>query len=612
MKQPSVTSALPLRWPNALALAIPATAVALGLMLWARSLYQIRTLPERVMEWSLQFIPLDLFEQGLQKFGTSAKEIALLGNYLGLALTLVVIGAIALRSGARLIAGLSLGLWLFAMVVVMPITGAGFFASDLAQDIILTDFSYLALALAYGTVLLLTHALVTSGSATVAIASGSLESRRAFVGALVGTGAAYALTFWFGRNAGASNSTLPLASVGNLPTAVPTDTAVAAPTQLPTATTAPAPGAATPGLVGTSAAEANAALPTATIAPPATATAAPTATPLNGIPPRPAPAQAVKRDKDGSLTASTQQAGQVATQFTPSNGFYITTKNAGGDPIVDPDKWRLVLDGEVANPIQLDLPILYKLPSVQVVKTLECISNWVNKCEQVPFGCGLIGNAAWKGARLTDVLAVAGGLKPGVVGIVTLAVDEFSSFIPADPTLLHDTLLVYEMNGQVLPLEHGYPARLLVPGRYGMKSPKWVIGIRPSKTVIADWYGKLGWSKDGIVQAMTRIDVPSTGAALPAGQQQIGGIAYAGSRGVSKVEFSADGGQTWSKAAFLEDPPGKDTWVRWQGTFTMPSSGTLTLAARCVDGNGTPQNTNYTITQPNGGTGLNTAVVKAA
>jgi hypothetical protein len=77
------------------------------------------------------------------------------------------------------------------------------------------------------------------------------------------------------------------------------------------------------------------------------------------------------------------------------------------------------------------------------------------------------------------------------------------------------------------------------------------------------------------------------------------------------VEFSTDGGNTWAKASFLEDPPGKDTWVRWQGTFTMPASGTVTLAARCVDGAGTLQNTKYTITQPDGGTGLYTNTVKA-
>ena len=156
------------------------------------------------------------------------------------------------------------------------------------------------------------------------------------------------------------------------------------------------------------------------------------------------------------------------------------------------------------------------------------------------------------------------------------------------------------------------PARLLVPGRYGMKSPKWVVGIRPTRTVYVGWYGRLGWNKVAFVQAMTRIDLPANGATIPAGPQKIAGIADAGSRGVSKVEFSLDGGKAWQPATFLEDPKAKDVWVRWQGTFTMPASSTLTLAARLTDGNGTLQNTRYTITQPDGGTGLNTAVVKSA
>jgi DMSO/TMAO reductase YedYZ molybdopterin-dependent catalytic subunit len=597
--------------------------VAIALMFWVRSAYQIRTLPERVMEWTLQFIPLDLFEQGLEKFGTSAKEIALVGNYVGLGVTLIVLAALALRRGTWAIVGLALGLWLLAMAVVMPVTGAGLFAMDLPRDVLLTNVSYLALALVYGTLLLLAHWLIIARRATVGIVAPRIaESRRAFVGGLVGSGLATALTFWLGRNAGASGSTLPLANVSTLslptpvpPTAPPAATSTAAAAVAPGATpTAGVTPAATPVPAGVAATEVPTAAPTAiaTAPPVATPTPAPTAIGQIVIPPRPSPARTVARDKDGSLTASTRGAGELATEYTPNDGFYITTKNAGGDPVIDPAKWRLVLDGEVVNPVQLDLPILYQLPVVQVVKTFECISNWVNKCEQVPFGCGLIGNATWKGVRLGDVLALAGGLKPGVVGVVTLAADEFNSFIPADPALLRDTLLVYEMNGQVLPLEHGYPARLLVPGRYGMKSPKWVAGIRPTRTVTADWYGRLGWSKDGIIQSMTRIDVPAHGATLAAGPQQIAGIAYAGTRGVSKVEYSADGGQTWAKAALLEDPPAKDVWVRWQGTFTMPAGASVTLAARCVDGTGTPQNTNYTITQPNGGTGLNTAVVKSA
>jgi DMSO/TMAO reductase YedYZ molybdopterin-dependent catalytic subunit len=596
-------------------------------MFAARMAYQIRTLPERFMDWAIQFIPLDLFEQGLDKFGTSAKEIALVGTYVGFAVVLLVIAALALRARPGGIVAIAVGLWLFAMAVLFPITGAGFFGMDLPQDVLLTNVSYLGMGLAYGTVLLLTRSLILSRTSPGQPASAaSLATRRAFLSSLVGTGVAYAATVWFGRNAGEVNSSLPLANVStlNLPTpepAVPTapattvvESAASTTTPIVAPTATPAAGAiaaVTPTTAAATAATPVAAV-SATSAPPlATPTPVPTTAAKIVIPPRPAPAQATSRDQNGALLASTRAPGQLQPEYTPGNGFYITTKNAGGDPVVDPAKWRLIIDGEVANPVQLDLPILYQLPSVQIVKTLECISNWVNMCEAVPFGCGLMGNAAWKGVRLSDLLALAGGLKPGVVGITVFGADEFNSFIPADAELLQNAVLAYEMNGQVLPLEHGYPARLLTPGRYGEKSPKWVTGIRPSKTVQVDWYGRQHWSTSGLVQAMTRIDVPATGATLTPGPQQIAGIAYAGDRGVSKVEFSADGGNTWTKASFLEDAPGKDTWVRWQGTFTMPASGTLTLAARCVDGNGTPQNTKYTITQPDGGTGLFTNTVKA-
>ena len=171
-------------WRTVLLLGLPASGVAVALMLVARYAYQIRTLPERMMDWSLQFIPLDLFEQGIQNFGTSAKEIALIGNYVGFAATLVFIAALALRRGPRAFAVVSAATWLLAMVVVMPITGAGLFATDLPQDVWLTNASYLGVAVAFGTVLPLTHALVLAPRAaapTVAVAA----SRRAFLGGVV-------------------------------------------------------------------------------------------------------------------------------------------------------------------------------------------------------------------------------------------------------------------------------------------------------------------------------------------------------------------------------------------------------------------------------------------
>ena len=123
-------------WPRAIVLGVPATIVALALMFLTRMLYQIRTLPERFMDWAIGFIPIDLFAKGLETFGTGAKEIALIGTYLGLAAVLLVVGALALRSRPTVVVAAAIALWLFAMVVVYPITGAGFFAADLPSNVL--------------------------------------------------------------------------------------------------------------------------------------------------------------------------------------------------------------------------------------------------------------------------------------------------------------------------------------------------------------------------------------------------------------------------------------------------------------------------------------------
>ena len=333
------------------------------------------------------------------------------------------------------------------------------------------------------------------------------------------------------------------------------------------------------------------------------------------MPPAPGPKRQLTRDKDGSLTASGRAPGQLAPLITAIPNFYITTKNAGGDPILEPSQWRLILDGEVGRPVQLNLDILYRLPAIRFTKTLECISNWVNQCERSQggpgFGCDLISTAVWKGVRLSDVFALAGGVKPGARSIAVIGVDEFSSSIPPDAQTLASTLLVYEMNDEVLPLEHGYPARLLIPGRYGMKSPKWVIAMRPMNDVHLDWYGQRGWNLNAFVQTITRIDAPVHGQILAPGEHTIAGVAYAGLRGISQVEYSADGGASWQRASFVEPAIGGDVWVRWEGTFSLAASSSAVLMARSIDGNGVRQREDYTITQPDGGTGIHSIEVIA-
>jgi DMSO/TMAO reductase YedYZ molybdopterin-dependent catalytic subunit len=187
--------------------------------------------------------------------------------------------------------------------------------------------------------------------------------------------------------------------------------------------------------------------------------------------------------------------------------------------------------------------------------------------------------------------------------------DEYTSSIPAQLALDPDTLLAYEMNGQPLPRQHGYPARLLVPGRYGFKSAKWVVGLRALRTDVADWYGQRNWSRTGIVRTMSRIDVPADGAQLPAGRHPIAGIAYAGDRGVAAVQFSADGGRSWLPAAFLEPALGRDTWVRWQAEFDVLPGQKLTLTCRAVDGAGQVQTSTFSLPQPNGASGLHAVEV---
>jgi len=325
----------------------------------------------------------------------------------------------------------------------------------------------------------------------------------------------------------------------------------------------------------------------------------------------PPPARKLERDKEGALLAAGRRPGELAPLVTATGDFYVVTKNAAGDPEVALRDWALRVDGAVQRPVEIDYASLRNLPPVEVTKTLMCISNFVDKCEMVPFGCDLMATAVWRGARVRDLLALAGGPRPGAVSLATIAADEFSTSLPIDVALSPDTLLAYEMNGQVLPREHGYPARMLVPGRYGMKNAKWVLALRVLDHDFIDWYGQRGWSKTGLVKTMTRIDSPAPGATLPPGEHRAAGIAYAGDRGVSRVEFSADAGQTWTDATFVEPPQGKDCWVRWQATFRLAPGAEVTLMARATDGIGNLQIKPFSLPQPDGGSGWHTTVVRS-
>ncbi|HEY8693846.1 MAG TPA: molybdopterin-dependent oxidoreductase, partial [Chloroflexota bacterium] len=468
-----------------------------------------------------------------------------------------------------------------------PITGGGVFANGLIlQSPILINAIYLGIGLVYASSLVVAQMLATAGRRQVqgADAAAASGTRRAFVSGLAGSAVAFLVTVWFGRSAGKVTSALPVASLPE--TAVPSASAA----------TVSAPAGSTGASTGASAAVAAPASPS------------PTANPY----PEPPAARELPRDKDGALLAVNRPRGQLQATVTPNADFYTVTKNAGGDPRIAARDWRLIVDGAVNKPLQLDYLTLRKLPQVKFYKTLECISNLTAKCELTAFGCDLLSTAEWTGARLTDVINLAGGLKPGVVAIAAIGADEFSSALPAEAASDPNVLLAYEMNGTVLPREHGFPVRVIIPGRYGVKNAKWIVNLKPMTQPYVDWYGQRNWSQTAIVKTMSRIDEPLNGATLPAGATRVAGVAYAGDRGVTKVEVSTNGGKNWQPASFVEPPLGKDTFVRWEGSFQLAAGQSAALVVRATDSSGQLQQETFNLPQPNGGSGWHSVEVKTA
>ena len=571
-----------------------AAAVAAGLAMWfIRAVLQIRSIPERILEWLLLFVPLDVFESALQRFGFSAKVYSL---YVAVAIMLGLLawlGALALRRRWPVLAllGLGLGLWLFTMVVIMPLTSAGYFAMALLEGTRATIGGYLGVGLMYGAVLTLIRVYLVprrTGDDIRLPGGQEVPARR------------YALSLFGG-------------SVAVLAVSYVLELLVPHRTGLPTIVVADPQEPVPSGGLNEANPHPNAVSSPSAVAAPATGTPTPP-TPKPAIPglPEPIASRSLQRDQDGAVLPSGRRPGELADAVTTNDNFYIVTKNAGGDPLIHPSDWRLVVDGEVERPFQLDYSALTKLPTVEVVKTLECISNLVDKCELAPFGCDLISTARWKGVRVSDVLGLVGGVKPGATFLATISADEYTTAVPLAVAMSPDALLVFEMNGQVLPREHGYPARLLIPGRYGMKSAKWVVALRPMRREFVDWYGQRSWSREALVKTMTRIDVPPRDGRLQPGRQRIAGVAYAGDRGVQQVEFSADGGDTWQKADLVDPAGGRDSWVRWQGSFTIAAGADMTLIARATDGTGALQSEPFSLAQPDGAGGWNTINVKGA
>ncbi len=297
-----------------------------------------------------------------------------------------------------------------------------------------------------------------------------------------------------------------------------------------------------------------------------------------------------------STSGAFRSHGALSTLVTPNEEFYIVSKNIF-DPEVGVAGWVLEIDGLVEEPMSLTYDDLRALPSVEEFVTLECISNEV--------GGDLIGNAEWKGVALKEVLERA-RLRPGVVDISFQASDGYSESVPVDRALNQDVIVAYEMNGEPLSDRHGFPARLIVPGFFGLKSVKWLTHISPVDHDFQGYWQNRGWTDNPIVKTMSRFDVPAANSNEVVGNVDLGGVAFAGDRGISAVELSLDEGETWAEAELVEGPLSPYTWVIWTATASVERPGDIRAVVRATDGDGNVQIHFRQGTLPDGATGHHT------
>jgi DMSO/TMAO reductase YedYZ molybdopterin-dependent catalytic subunit len=298
-------------------------------------------------------------------------------------------------------------------------------------------------------------------------------------------------------------------------------------------------------------------------------------------------------------TAASLDVAGLSPVITPNAGFY-RIDTALTVPQIDPSGWALRIHGMVEREITLTWDELLALPLQESVTTLACVSNEV--------GGDLIGTARWLGYPIRDLLAQA---RPDADADMVLSTsqDGFTAGTPIEAlTDERNAILAVGMNGEPLPLAHGFPVRMVVPGLYGyVSATKWVVDLEVTRFADARAYwSDRGWSERGPIKLQSRIDVPRTGATVPAGDAVIAGVAWQQQVGVAGVEVQIDDG-AWRQAA-LATAISDDTWVQWMLPWTA-ASGPHSIRCRATNVDGDTQTSALAPPAPDGATGWHTVSV---
>jgi DMSO/TMAO reductase YedYZ molybdopterin-dependent catalytic subunit len=279
-------------------------------------------------------------------------------------------------------------------------------------------------------------------------------------------------------------------------------------------------------------------------------------------------------------------------ELTPTEHFYRVDIDVI-PPVIERASWRLELGGLLARAGTLTLDDLRARPALTQIVTLECISN--------PVGGDLIGTCPWTGCSLGALLDEL-GVSPGARALSLEAADGYHESV--DLADAHDprAMLAYAMNGEPLTAEHGFPLRLYLPNRHGMKLPKWIRRIDAVADPKPGYWVERGWSATAIPHTTSVIDTARSTGEGSSRRLSIGGIAYAGARGISRVEVQLDGGP-WQPAQLRTPALSQLTWVQWRLDAPV-APGSHTIRVRAYDGAGAPQDTAVRPPHPDGATGL--------
>ena len=298
------------------------------------------------------------------------------------------------------------------------------------------------------------------------------------------------------------------------------------------------------------------------------------------------------------IPATVQPGGAALTPFITPNADFYRIDTALAVPQVSRNEWRLKIHGMVDRELEIGFAELDRFEPVERVVTLTCVSN--------PVGGDLISNAKWTGYRVRDLLAQA-GVHPDADMVLSTSIDGFTAGTPTE-ALTDDrgALLAVGMNDEPLPTEHGYPARLVVPGLYGyVSATKWVVDLELTRFDRAQAYWtRLGWSARGPIKTESRIDVPRSGQVVARGAVTFGGVAWAQNRGVRAVEVSIDD-EPWTPAVLGADYSNQ-TWRLWSFPWVAEQSGSHRIRVRATDGTGAVQTAELADVVPDGATGWHT------